>query len=533
MNIFTRTHHKILWIFALLLGVLTHTSAETPLATLAYEGLEDFYVYQANIGQVIEANLVETGSPSRTQPADLWVSIEAPNGDVFFLMDLPQEPFNFAPQPFKTSVKIGETTHALRLPLDEISQLVGGNYTFSALYTETGKNPLTQGTDVHQSHVIKQVTIHNVTTKFEPTTHENALLAYLEDWKEADRVNLDEDGTVIITGKEKTFYAQLDEQIIAGTPPSDGLLTLTPIEDSNDDGIDDYLITYANGEQQILYYFDTGITPEPFTFTDVLYAVGDADFTSNTITIQGLKQATDVTVTGGIYTSIIKNGIDTGLTSTTVVNGDTIAVKTHSASLGDNNTRSRTPRDANNSQGITNTITLTIGEFSNEWSITTPPPIESLPDVPGVKTGETAGFEVNESGAVAYQIPIAVAPGTAGIQPKLSFTYSNHGNNGPLGVGFSLSGLSVITRCKATLAQDGFIDGVDFDGNDKFCLDGERLIAVNGTYGADGTEYRTEHTNFSKIISYGKAGDGPEKFKVWTKSGFVMEYGHSQSGGDH
>ena len=97
-----------------------------------------------------------------------------------------------------------------------------------------------------------------------------------------------------------------------------------------------------------------------------------------------------------------------------------------------------------------------------------------------------------------------------------------------LGVGFSLSGLSVITRCKTTLAQDGFIDGVDFDGNDKFCLDGERLMAIQGVYGAEGTEYRTEHTNFSKIQSFGVAEDGPAKFKVWTKAGLIIEYAYTE-----
>ena len=131
------------------------------------------------------------------------------------------------------------------------------------------------------------------------------------------------------------------------------------------------------------------------------------------------------------------------------------------------------------------------------------------------------------NGSANYTVPIEIPPGMAGMQPSLALTYSSGGDNGPLGMGWGLSGLSTITRCGTTLAQDGFIDGVDFDDNDKFCLDGERLVTIHGVYGADGTEYRTEKESFSKIISYGQVGSGPSYFKVWTKSGQVKNYGET------
>ena len=136
-------------------------------------------------------------------------------------------------------------------------------------------------------------------------------------------------------------------------------------------------------------------------------------------------------------------------------------------------------------------------------------------------------FSVSSSGSAEYSIPIEVLPGTAGVQPELSLNYSSQGRNGLLGVGWSIGGLSVIHRCPATLVKDGFIDGIDFDSNDRFCLDGQPLIAVSGNYGADQTEYKTELDNFSKIVSYGSTGNGPQYFKVWTKSGDVMEYGNT------
>ena len=140
--------------------------------------------------------------------------------------------------------------------------------------------------------------------------------------------------------------------------------------------------------------------------------------------------------------------------------------------------------------------------------------------------GATPGsFSVNESGAASYSIPIAIPPGTAGIQPTLSLQYNSQSGNGLLGMGWSLGGLSAITRCPQTQALDGVRGSVNYDANDRLCLDGQRLIVVSGAYGTDGAEYRTEQESFSRVISYGVAGSGPASFKVWTKSGQVMEYG--------
>jgi len=142
--------------------------------------------------------------------------------------------------------------------------------------------------------------------------------------------------------------------------------------------------------------------------------------------------------------------------------------------------------------------------------------------------GATPGqFQVDDSGGANYTIPLQVPPGTAGMQPELSLTFNSRTGNGLLGVGWSLGGLSTITRCPQTLAEDNAVGTVQFDINDRFCLDGERLIAISGAYGSNGTEYRTERESFTRVISYGTAGSGPAWFKVWTKSGQVMEYGNT------
>ena len=137
------------------------------------------------------------------------------------------------------------------------------------------------------------------------------------------------------------------------------------------------------------------------------------------------------------------------------------------------------------------------------------------------------GFNVTETGAATFNIPIAVPPGTAGIAPSLSLNYNSQGGNGMLGMGWSLGGLSAIYRCGRTLIQDGVKDGVNYNSNDKYCLDGQRLVAVSGAYGANGTEYRTERESFTKVISYGTAGSGPAYFKAWTKAGQIIEFGNT------
>lgn len=136
-------------------------------------------------------------------------------------------------------------------------------------------------------------------------------------------------------------------------------------------------------------------------------------------------------------------------------------------------------------------------------------------------------FNVSPNGAASYRIPVQVPPGVAGMAPQLELTYSSQGNNGMLGLGWGLSGLSSISRCPKTRAQDGLIGGVNFDASDRYCLDGQRMVLASGTYGVAGSEYRTEIDAFSKITAVGTAGQGPASFVVKTKAGLTLEYGNT------
>jgi uncharacterized protein YkuJ len=134
---------------------------------------------------------------------------------------------------------------------------------------------------------------------------------------------------------------------------------------------------------------------------------------------------------------------------------------------------------------------------------------------------------INSNGAATYSIPIAAPPGTAGMSPSLSLDYNSQGGDGIVGLGWTLSGLPVVGRCPETVTQDGVSGAITYGTNDRFCLDGQRLMAISGTYGADGTQYRTEVESFSEVISHGTAGTGPAWFEVHTKAGHIMEFGHT------
>ena len=143
--------------------------------------------------------------------------------------------------------------------------------------------------------------------------------------------------------------------------------------------------------------------------------------------------------------------------------------------------------------------------------------------------GRTVGdFAVSQTGSASYSIPIAVPPGVAGIQPSLTIVYQSGGDDGLLGVGWNLAGLSQIGRCKRTTAQDGINGAVTMTAADFFCLDGNRLRMTSGsTYGGANTTYQTELEQFSKVTSYGVAGTGPSYFIVQGKNGLTYEYGRT------
>jgi RHS repeat-associated protein len=144
--------------------------------------------------------------------------------------------------------------------------------------------------------------------------------------------------------------------------------------------------------------------------------------------------------------------------------------------------------------------------------------------------GSTAGkFDVGSNGAATYTVPLQVPPGINGMEPKLALTYNSQGGNGLLGVGWSLAGVSAISRCPGTIAVDGKRSGIDFSA-ERFCLNGQRLIYI-GAASDGGREYNTEIENFLRIRAYGATASNPDYFKVWAKDGAIQSFGNISSTG--
>lgn len=158
--------------------------------------------------------------------------------------------------------------------------------------------------------------------------------------------------------------------------------------------------------------------------------------------------------------------------------------------------------------------------------------------------GAVAGqHNVGNDGSAQYSIPVNVPAGIQGMQPSIALNYNSNTGNSIGGMGVDISGLSTISRCETTIYHNGFRDGVDFDDSDQYCLDGQRLVAIDGVYGADETEYRLQNDSITKIVSYGNEGTlmqdpsdpsntnsdakNPESFEVRTQDGRIYYYGLS------
>lgn len=76
-------------------------------------------------------------------------------------------------------------------------------------------------------------------------------------------------------------------------------------------------------------------------------------------------------------------------------------------------------------------------------------------------------------------MPIKVGPGMNGHQPNLALAYNSQQGNSVLGMGWSISGLSQISRCGNNLYYDNKTKGIAMDNTDGFVLDGVRLIKTN------------------------------------------------------
>jgi len=149
-------------------------------------------------------------------------------------------------------------------------------------------------------------------------------------------------------------------------------------------------------------------------------------------------------------------------------------------------------------------------------------PAAPLPSVKTTVPGAMAASFGVVGGDATLSLPLVAVPGRAGVEPDLRLSYSSAAGDGVLGVGFSLSGASAITRCPKTLSLDGEIRSVQYDADDAFCLDGKRLVIV--AQSGSTIEYRTFPDTLVKVIGHFENASAAY-FEAFLPSGDVIAYG--------
>lgn len=308
--------------------------------------------------------------------------------------------------------------------------------------------------------------------------------------------------------------------------------------DVNDDGYSDFYlrakrkililaaevaipIAYSDGNSVVISGYDGAVLPWPQevdigTLTAASFEFHFGDFNGDGVLDMLAQSRTNV------YDSFILQG-DTSGTPKHAQVFDTLLgheVRFATLTVRDINQDGRHDIIIETTSGLkTHAIASATGDFEPE----------SLVNRGKRVAGATAGaVEIGASGDAGYAIPITVPAGGAGMQPTLSLSYSSSAPNGYLGVGWDINGLSEIFRCEKQQYLDGKVEGITWTNSDPFCLDGARLIPIEGINGANGTEYRTEIESFARIRSFGgSATTGPERFMVEYKSGEIAHYGRS------
>jgi RHS repeat-associated protein len=134
-------------------------------------------------------------------------------------------------------------------------------------------------------------------------------------------------------------------------------------------------------------------------------------------------------------------------------------------------------------------------------------------------------FDVTGSGEAVWNMPIWAPAGRNGMAPALSFSYRSRRAPGLLGQGFDISGLSSITRCWRTPAQDGrFAAGPTPGLPDVFCLDGQRLVASDKTPGELQPEFDP-----GTLVRINGPVEAPTSFDVYRSQGEIWRYGSREA----
>lgn len=128
-------------------------------------------------------------------------------------------------------------------------------------------------------------------------------------------------------------------------------------------------------------------------------------------------------------------------------------------------------------------------------------------------------FDVNENGAAVISMPLEFPEGINGMTPHLSLNYNSQGGNGILGLGWSLGGMSKISRVPYTYMYDDSCHAVQFSNIDELSLDG---VVLRKGRKDNVVCYYPEIYDYS--IVYPIDGNIDNGFRVLKKDGNVYTY---------
>ena len=128
-------------------------------------------------------------------------------------------------------------------------------------------------------------------------------------------------------------------------------------------------------------------------------------------------------------------------------------------------------------------------------------------------------FNVNENGAAVISMPLEFPEGINGMAPLLSLNYNSQGGNGILGLGWSLGGMSKISRVPYTYMYDDSCHAVQFSNIDELSLDG---VVLRKGRKDNVVCYYPEIYDYS--IVYPINGNVNNGFRVLKKDGNVYTY---------
>ena len=132
-------------------------------------------------------------------------------------------------------------------------------------------------------------------------------------------------------------------------------------------------------------------------------------------------------------------------------------------------------------------------------------PVGSLP----------GAVQVDAAGQANWSMSVQVAPGVAGIAPRIDVSVSTSGK-------LALSTGSSISRCAHPFTVNNVYRPVQLSVDDDFCLNGSPLIEVAPN------EYRTELESFKRIVAFGSSNNGPNSFQIQTGNGTTITLGGTE-----